>query len=187
VQFYKWLEFAHLKFAHMEEMEVPTEHLHETIEEKVEEAVEKKERRGSMAIAISTALMAVFAALSSLLAGHHADEAVIEQIRASDQWAFFQAKGIKDEILSLSNIPEKAARSAKYKSEQAEIQQKAKESEEASHAHLEHHSVLARAVTLFQISIAVSAIAILTRKRMLWFVSLGISCVGLFFFVTGIF
>jgi hypothetical protein len=171
----------------MEEMEVPTESLHETIEEQVEEAVEKNEKRGSMAIAISTALMAVFAALASLLAGHHADEAVIEQIRASDQWAFYQAKGIKEEILSLSNNPDQVARSAKYKSDQVEIQKKAKESEDASHAHLEHHSILARAVTLFQISIAISAIAILTKKRMLWFVSLGISCVGLFYFVTGIF
>lgn len=171
----------------MEEMEVPTEHLHETIEEEVEEAVEKNERKGSMAIAISTALMAVFAALASLLASHHADEAVIEQIRASDQWAFYQAKGIKDEILSLSTSTDKAARSAKYKSEQTEIQKKAKEAEDVSHAHLEHHSILARAVTLFQISIAISAIAILTKKRILWFMSLGISSVGLFYFVTGIF
>ena len=62
-----------------------------------------------MAIAISTALMAVFAAMASLLAGRHADEAVIEQIKASDKWAFFQAKGIKDEIISLSNSPDKAA------------------------------------------------------------------------------
>jgi hypothetical protein len=171
----------------MEEMEVPTEGLHETIEERVKEEVEKNENRGGMAIAISTALMAVLAAMASLLAGHHADEAVIEQIRASDKWAFYQAKGIKDEILSLSNSPDKATRSARYKSEQAEIQKDAKESEEASHAHLEHHSVLARAVTMFQISIAISAIAILTKKRLLWFISLGVSCVGLFFFITGIF
>jgi len=171
----------------MEEIEVPTEHLHETIEEEVEEAVKKNERKGGMAIAISTALMAVFAALASLLAGHHADEAVIEQIRASDQWAFYQAKGIKDEILSLSTIPDKETRSAKYKSDQAEIQKKARESEDASHAHMEHHEILARAVTLFQISIAISAIAILTRKKFLWFISLGISCFGLFFFITGIF
>jgi Domain of unknown function (DUF4337) len=170
----------------MEEMEVPTEKLHETIEEQVEDAVEKNEKKGGMLIAISTALMAVFAAMASLLAGHHADEAVIEQIRASDKWAFYQAKGIKDEILSFSNSPDKATRSAKYKSEQAEIQTEAKESEEASHAHLEHHAILARAVTLFQISIAISAIAILTKKKILWYTSLGISCVGLFFFITGI-
>jgi hypothetical protein len=171
----------------MEEIEVPTEHLHETIDEEVEEAVKKNERKGSMAIAISTALMAVFAAISSLMAGHHADEAVIEQIRASDQWSFYQAKGIKEEIISLSNHPEKEAKSAKYKLEQAEIQKEAKAAEESSHAHLEHHSILARAVTLFQISIAISAIAILTRKKFLWFISLGISCIGLYFFFTGLF
>ncbi len=171
----------------MEEIEVPTEKLHETIEEQVEEAVEKNERRGGMAIAISTALMAVFAAMASLLAGHHSDEAVIDQIKASDKWAFYQAKGIKDEILSLSTSPDKEARHTKYKLEQAEIQADAKESEHASFVHLEHHAILARAVTLFQISIAISAIAILTRKRMLWFVSLGISCIGLYFFITGIF
>jgi len=171
----------------MEEMEVPTEKLHETIEEEVQEAMKENERKGGMLIAISTALMAVFAAMASLLAGHHADEAVIEQIRASDKWAFYQAKGIKDEILSLSTSPDKESRSAKYKSEQSEIQKEAKESEAASRAHLEHHSILARAVTLFQISIAISAIAILTKKRLLWFISLGISCFGLFFFILGIF
>jgi hypothetical protein len=171
----------------MEEMEVPTEQLHETIEEKVEQAVEKEERKGGMVIAISTALMAVFAAMASLLAGHHSDEAVIEQIRASDQWAFFQARGIKDEILSLSNSPDKESRHTKYKAEQAGIQKEALASEAASRDHLEHHSILARAVTLFQISIAISAIAILTRKKLLWFVSLGISCFGLYFFIMGIF
>lgn len=171
----------------MEEMEDPTEKLHETIEEEVKEAVAKNEGRGGMFIAISTAMMAVFAAMASLLAGHHADEAVIEQIRASDKWAFYQAKGIKDEILSLSNNPGKEARSAKYKSEQADIQKEARESENASHEHLEHHSILARAVTLFQISIAISAIAILTKKRLLWFIALGISSFGLYFFLTGIF
>jgi hypothetical protein len=170
----------------MEEMEVPTEKLHETIEEEVQEAMKENERKGGMLIAISTALMAVFAAISSLLAGHHADEAVIEQIRASDKWAFYQAKGIKDEILSLSTSPDREVRSAKYKSEQAEIQKEAKESEAASRSHLEHHSILARAVTLFQISIAISAIAILTKKRLLWFISLGISGFGLFFFILGI-
>ncbi len=171
----------------MEEMEVPTEHLHEEIEEEVKEALNKSEKRGSMAIAISTALMAVFAAISSLLAGHHADEAVIEQIHASDQWSFYQAKGIKEEIISLSSSPDKEAKSAKYKSEQAEIQKEAKSAEAASHAHLEHHATLARAVTLFQISIAISAIAILTHKKFLWFISLGISGIGIFFFITGIF
>ncbi|HTJ11276.1 MAG TPA: DUF4337 domain-containing protein [Dinghuibacter sp.] len=171
----------------MEEMEVPTEHLHEAIEEGVEEALEKQEKQSSMYIAISTALMAVFAALASLLAGHHSDEALIEQIKASDQWAYYQAKGIKAEIRSLA--PAGAATDsaiAHYKQDQAESQTKAREFEDASHLHIEKHSTLARAVTLFQIAIAISAIAILTRRRPLWWISIAVSAAGLFFFVTGL-
>lgn len=84
----------------MEEIEVPTEHLHETIHEKVGEA------GWFRYVAISTALMAVFAAFSSLMAGHHSNEALIDQIKASDQWSYFQAKGIKGEIKNYRPITE---------------------------------------------------------------------------------
>lgn len=171
----------------MEEIEVPTEHLHETIEERVEEAIHKEEKKGSMYIAISTALMAVLAALASLLAGHHSDEALIEQIKASDQWALYQAKGIKAEIMSLVPASAKTDSAvAHYKGDQVESQKSAREAEDASHKHLASHAVLARAVTMFQISIAISAIAILTRRKPLWWVSIAVSGVGLVFFVMGL-
>jgi hypothetical protein len=79
----------------MDEIEVPTEHLHEAIHEQVHHAINSKEQKWSMLVAISTALMAVLAAISSLFAGHNSNEAVINQIKASDQWSFYQAKGIK--------------------------------------------------------------------------------------------
>jgi hypothetical protein len=170
----------------MEEMEVPTEHLHETIEERVEEAMEKHEKNSSMYIAISTALMAVFAALASLMAGHHSDEAILEQLHASDQWAYYQAKGIKAEIRALVPTPGADTTIARYKLQQAQIQQDAKKAEDESHEHLARHSVLARAVTMFQIAIAISAIAILTRRKPLWWISIAISGVGLFYFVWGL-
>lgn len=175
----------------MEEIEVPTEHLHETILEKAEEAIKKesKEIGWSMYVAISTALMAVFAAISGLMAGHHSNEALIEQIKASDQWAYYQAKGIKAEIKALqvtANIADAGA-VAKYKKEQDEIKKQAEEAQGASKMHLEKHVDLARGVTLFQIAIAISAISILTRKKFLWWVSIGITIVGLFFFATGLY
>ena len=89
----------------MSEIEVPTEHLHEAIKEKAEAAlkgIQHKEKAWSLYVAISTALMAVLAAISSLFAGHHSNEALVDQIRASDQWAYYQAKGIKAEIKSLA-------------------------------------------------------------------------------------
>ena len=42
--------------------------------------------------------MAVFAAVAGLLAGHHANEALIERVKASDQWNFYQSKNLKEEI-----------------------------------------------------------------------------------------
>ncbi|MES2004287.1 MAG: DUF4337 domain-containing protein [Bacteroidota bacterium] len=161
----------------MEEIEVPTEHLHETIHEKVEHS----ESKWFPFVAISTALMAVFAAISGLLAGHHSDEAVISQIKASDQWSFYQAKGIKAEIKTLEIHAGIADSSAvgKYKTEQEEIKTKAEEFQKESSYHLDKHSILAKVVTLFQIAIAISAISILTKKKWLWLCSLVLMLVAM--------
>jgi len=77
-----------------EEIEIPTEQLHEEIQEKAEEQKEK----WTLYLALSTALMAVMAAVAALLAGHHANEALIERAKASDQWNFYQSKNLKQEI-----------------------------------------------------------------------------------------
>src|ERR1700761_9406212 len=77
-----------------EEIEIPTEHLHEQIEEGAEE----KRERWTMFLALSTAFMAVLAAFGGLLAGHHANEALVERMKGSDQWNFYQAKNLKEEI-----------------------------------------------------------------------------------------
>ncbi|GGB08251.1 DUF4337 domain-containing protein [Puia dinghuensis] len=79
----------------MEELEVPTEHLHEKIQEEAEE----KKDKWTLYVALSTAMMAVLAAVAGLLAGHHANEALVERVKASDAWNYYQAKSVKQEIL----------------------------------------------------------------------------------------
>jgi hypothetical protein len=166
----------------MEEMEVPTEHLHEHINEHAGHSKDK----WSMYLAVSTAIMAVMAAFGSLLAGHHSNEALISQIRSSDQWAYYQAKGIKYEILhSTIRLDKEGAEAdrikadmAKYKTEQAEITAKANEFEKESEIHLQKHNTVSYGVTLFQIAIAISAIAMLTGKRFMWYFSIVLSLGG---------
>ena len=184
-----------LKSTNMEEIEVPTEHLHEAIEEKLKEQREERRERWTMQLAISTALMAVFAALGSLFAGHHSNEALIAQIKASDTWAHYQSKSVKYEIVSLmkeikpGNSEEMAKLDDKlkgYKADQDELMKEAKEASEESDFHLARHVMLARAVTIFQISIAISAIAMLTRRRFLWYGSVLFSIAGLVLFIIGI-
>lgn len=162
----------------MEEIEVPTEGLQDTILEKA-----KEEKEWNMYVAISTALMAVFAAISGMLAGHYSNEALILQIKASDQWSYYQAKGIKGEVASLKATTDSSA-VLKYKGEQKTIKEKAEGFEKNSETLLEQHIVLARSVTLFQIAIAISAISILTRKKILWYAAILLALVGIGFFIS---
>ena len=175
----------------MEEIEVPTEHLHESIKEKLEEGGGES---WSMYLAISTALMAVLAALGSLFAGHHSNEALISQIKASDTWAHYQAKSIKSQITQLSrDIQAQKGETEKldtkieqYKKDQEELQAEAQKATEESEWHLDRHVTLARSVTIFQISIAISAIAMLTRRKFLWYGSMVFSIIGLILFIMGV-
>jgi lipopolysaccharide export LptBFGC system permease protein LptF len=65
------------------------------------------------------------------------------------------------------------------------ISKDAEEKEGISRSHFLVHSTFAKAVTFFQIAIAVSAISVLIRRRRFWFLSLGFAAFGLFFFVEG--
>jgi hypothetical protein len=176
----------------MEEIEVPTEQLHEEMHHHAEHAQEKWISQ----TALSSALLAALAAVASLLAGHHSNEAMIEQIRASDHWSYYQAKGIKAGILNakigiLSQLGKKddakdLEKSAEYKKDQEEISDKAQEKEHEAEHHLKTHQIFARSVTLFQVAIAMAAISVLSRRRRFWFVSLVFGAAGVGFFLQGL-
>ena len=170
-----------------EEIEVPTEHL----QEKINEAAKGGEGEGPAwigQVALSAAVLSVAAAVAALLAGHHANEAMIDQMQASDQWGYYQAKGIKatlveNKIDMLAAMGKEAReedrkKGERYKEEQKEIEAKAHEKEHAGEEHMHHHVVFARAVTAFQVAIALSAIAVLSRKKLVWFVGLALGAIG---------
>ena len=180
-----------------EEIEVPTEHLHEKMHEEAHEAhASSKERSWISRVAVSSALLAVAAAISALLAGHHANEAILEQMKATDQWQYYQAKSIKlavlqggNELLEADGKPVSDKRKHKvteYQSEMKEIEDKGHELEESSEAHMLHHVWIARGVTAFQIAIAPIAIAVLAKRPKLWWLSLGLGALGLLLFGFGI-
>jgi hypothetical protein len=185
-----------------EETEIETEKLHEAIKEEMEKEGGSFLRQ----ISLTTAILAVLAALASLRAGATVNEALVLkteatrlQSEASDLWAYYQAKGLKAAVqeasrtswLAMGKTPpsqylEKASR---YGEEQAEIQNKAREKEqerdeklkESDHLLHQHHS-FADAVALFQVSIALGAVAALTRFRLVWYGSLIAGVAGIVFF-----
>jgi hypothetical protein len=182
----------------MEDPEVPTEHLHEEMHERAGHGAHAGPAKPAwtLGVALSSALLAALAAVCSLLAGHHSNEALIEQLKSSDQWAFYQAKGIKSAVLS-TKLDLLAAEGkpigakdtekvATYKHEQEEIQKQAEELQAAAGEHLHRHVIFARGVTLFQIAIAVGAISVLTNRKAFWFVSLAFGLIGAGFLAQGL-
>jgi hypothetical protein len=172
----------------MEETEVPLEHLHEEIHHRAEHGGPP----WISWVALSTAILAALAAIAGLLSGKHANEAMMSQIQASDQWSYYQAKGIKASVLEAKTTLAEAAtekdkaKAAQYLEQQAEIKLEAEHKEAEATSNFQKHEAFARSVTMFQIAIAVAAISALTKKRRYWFVSLVFGLVGALFFVNGL-
>ena len=171
----------------MEESEIPLEGLHEEIHHPAEHG-----ERWISWVALSTAILAVLAAIAGLLSGAHANEAMMSQIESSDQWAYYQAKGIKAAVLdakmSLSGTAateEDKTKAERYQEEQKEIQKEATGKQNEAKANFHQHEIFARGVTMFQIAIAIAAISALTKKRRFWIVSLFFGAVGCVFMVLG--
>jgi hypothetical protein len=173
-----------------EEIESPVESVSEDLHHHAEHASESWLKWCAML----AATYAVLAAVAGLQSSHFANDAMIEQIQASDQWGYYQAKGVKamvaeserDILRQLGKEVDKAPDPEKYKKEQEDIQKDAEEKVEAAKVHLTQHEVLSRAVTMFQVSIAVIAIAVLTKRRPFAILSGGMSLLGLLFLVQGL-
>jgi len=169
----------------MEESEVPLEHLHEQTHETAKHSSEA----WISGVALSTAILAVLAAIASLLSGEHANEAMLNQIEASSQWSYYQAKSIKAAVLdakiAFTGTPNESDQSkrARYEKEQQEIKSEAEAKQAAAKSYFHKHEVFARGVTMFQIAIAIAAISALTKKRSFWLVSLVFGAFGCAFLV----
>jgi hypothetical protein len=182
-----------------EELEVGSEELHETIREELEREGAPLVRR----VALTTALFAALGAIASLLAGSTVNEALVLkndatrlQSQASDQWAYYQAKGIKSVVQEAmaaawqaagKSVPAQIVQTkARYNREQTGIEQTARglerardeKSNEADHL-LHRHHAFAQAVAMLQVAIALGAIAALTRIRAIWLGSCVVGLAGL--------
>ncbi|HLX08828.1 MAG TPA: DUF4337 domain-containing protein [Thermoanaerobaculia bacterium] len=187
--------------------EVETEQLREAVHEELE----KEGGSFLKQIALTTAILAAFAAVAALLAGSTVNEALVYkteattlQAQASDQWTYYQAKGIKRELQQMAPNawlaagkaapPHFAEEADRYRREQQQIDAKARElehrrderSREADHLLHSHHGY-ANAVALFQVSIALGAVAALSRSRWVWYASMAAGAAGIVLFAVTVF
>jgi hypothetical protein len=176
----------------MEEPEVPMEQLHEEMHHHASHA----ENKWIGMAALTAAVVAALAAVTAMLSGHHANEAMLEQMKASDKCAYYQAKSIKsgvlqakDELLTAEGKAvnaKDAEKLAEHDTEMKKIKEEATEEEESSHSHLQVHMTMARGVTLYQVAIAIVAIAVLTKRKAFWLGGVAFGLVGVVFLIQGL-
>lgn len=187
-----------------EESEIDTDDLRERIHEEVE-----REGGGFLrGIALTTAMLAALAALAALEAGDTVNEALVSkteatrlQAQASDLWAHYQAKAIKSATARAAaaawlaagrDVPSDiAAEIRQHADNQGDLEREARDRErerdERSHEAdelLRRHHRFADAVALFQVAIALGAVAALTRIRLVWMGSMLLGAAGIVLFAS---
>ena len=164
----------------------------------IPEAKDPFEKRAALTISI----IAICLTFIGNLGDSAKTEAIIRTNEASDQWGYYQAKGIKGQMASMhaslltslsgpgiSEVTKaEAARLAKeserYEAEKAQIKDKAEElTKEAAHSsrindRCDHSSLF------LQVSVVFCSVAILSRSHKLWLGGVMIGAIGIAVGVT---
>ena len=161
-------------------------------------------------LALTTVILAVCATLSTFKGAGYSTRAVLSQSQATNQWAYYQAKGIKgylyeiqkealelefkkDKIRGAKTLQEEyekkidlyAQKIKKYDGEKAEISKEAKRLETLRDDAQKHSGVFGLAVIFLQIAILLSSIAALMKKKVVWVIGMGAGVIGVVYFVNG--
>ena len=177
-------------------------HVHGPHDHELEHAAQGGHDSGGMIaqIAVVTAIIATVGALFSYQggatqanAGLYKNNAAIKKTEAANQWSFFQAKSTKQSLAEfardLAPDDKKLAYQGKidrYEKEKNEIKVGAEKLEaestiweKSSDEQMHQHHRWAQATTVLQVSIALAAIALLTRKKWLEYGMFALAGVGL--------
>jgi Domain of unknown function (DUF4337) len=161
-----------------------------------EQAEKAREDRSLAAVSLTMAVLAVLVAVVSLL-GHRAHtEEVVLQAKSSDQWAFYQAKNIRqheDELFVAANNSGAAADVREKYSQEAERYKKEKEDIQTEAQKLEREVAMERsradrydlAEVFLEIGLVITSITLLSGRRIFWHLGIVLSVVGMVVAVIG--
>ena len=183
-------------------------HVHGVHDHVIEHAAEHGSEHGGVdslagRVAVLSAVLATFGALMTFAGGDtqakaqlFKNSASITKTRANDEWNYYQAKGVKHNLAELgaamSTRPDKIesfqAEAERYRKEQADIKVKGdklekdvEELDQRSDEQMHAHHRWALGATAMQIAIALSAIALLSRKTWLLYGVGLVATIGLVF------
>jgi hypothetical protein len=159
-------------------------------------AAKDKERRESWTkyVSLMVVVLAVATGVGSLKAGGFSTRVMLFQAKASDEWAYYQSKSVKQRIAELearqaTGPAAEAARAdvARYKKDQADSQARAKALEDQRDANAKHGPHMGFGITLLQISIALASVCLLTKRRWLWAAAGVLGALGVFYLIHGLY
>ncbi len=153
--------------------------------------------RVSITIAVLAVLAAASGSLETVEAGKaitSSSEAVLKQDQATDNWGLSNSKAVRKNLYVIAAAEDPSKADAFSKAEAKNDQDEAKSREKAqdfekerdallaeSRSHEERHHWLTAAATLVEVGIAISTVAIITRRRWFWIgaIVLGVAGCGL--------
>ena len=163
-------------------------------------------------VALTTAVMAVLAAITTLYIGKFSSRAILLQGQETSQWGYYQAKSIKSYLyeIQVENMEmerlEGSSKTAKagseqfgkaltryketvrrYDKEKAEIKAKGDELAKKKVVAQDMAGNFGYSLIFLQIGLMLSSIAALTKKRALWYFGLVTVTGWIFFFLDAFF
>ena len=167
----------------------------EALDKAKEAAEEAKERKHLAPVSLTMAILAVFVAVGSLM-GHRAHtEEILMQTRATDQWAYYQAKNMRrnnlealDEVLTaLENTKAERAEQVqkhfheeidKYRDQQKDIQGEARSLEADVGRAGRRADRFDLGEVFLEIALVVTSITLLTDNRAYWYFGFVLAAIG---------
>jgi hypothetical protein len=172
------------------------------LQELNEHAEHARENPSLAPVSLTMAVLAVFVAVVSLL-GHRAHtEEVVLQAKSSDQWAYYQAKNIRqheDELFAdlttavaskdtsaMDKFRDKSSQEAdRYKHEKADIQDEARKLEGEVAMERNRADRYDLAEVFLEIGLVITSITLLSGRRIFWQLGILLSVIGMVIAVTG--
>jgi Domain of unknown function (DUF4337) len=159
-------------------------------------AAKDKEKRESWTryVSLMVVVLAVATAIGSLKAGGFGSKVMLYQAQASDTWALYQAKSIKQRLAELeahsadAQLAAKAAEDVvRYRTEEKDVEAKANALETARDLAARHGPPLGFAIASLQISIALASVCLITKRKGLWAAAGVLGSLGIGYLVYGLY
>jgi hypothetical protein len=163
-------------------------------EERVAAKAKEKRESWTRYVSLMVVMLAVATAIGSLKAGGFGSKVMLTQAQASDTWALYQAKSIKQRLAELEAHSADAQLAAKseadvvrYRAEEKDVEAKAMGLEAAREAAARHGPPLGFAIASLQISIALASVCLITKRKGLWAAAALLGALGVGYLVYGLY